>query len=504
MIEFLEGTRPHFTEETGQLLRARLKAAALVLSVILACGVVANFFAEGDPLIGLRVLILIGMVGSYGALRSGRPLSLVALRGFELGMFGAVILQIVLMMYARIAEAAAAGDATSLVAAEHGYLAGWAVVLLTYAMLVPNSWQRAAAVLLPAACVPYLVLFWLRWRVPEAAAVMDAERRLGLPIPLVAACVAVFGVHVIHAARREAFKARQLGQYVLRRRLGGGGMGEVYEAEHQLLKRPCAIKLIKPGKETDAAALARFEREVQATAQLTHWNTVEVFDYGRGEDGVFYYVMELLPGLSLEDLVQRHGPLPAERAIHFLRQACSALAEAHAKGLVHRDIKPANLFAAERGGVYDVVKLLDFGLVREQTPVHDLKLTAPGSFIGSPLYMCPEQARGYDELDARSDIYSLGAVGYYLLTGRPPFMGESVWEIIAAHSRDPVRRPRQINPTVPEDVESVIVRCLAKLPADRFQDVAGLSEALARCACAGRWTDQKAAEWWRRAQEGSS
>jgi eukaryotic-like serine/threonine-protein kinase len=221
--------------------------------------------------------------------------------------------------------------------------------------------------------------------------------------------------------RREAFQAKQLGQYVLKRRLGAGGMGEVYQAEHQLLKRPCAVKLIKPDKQTDPAALARFEREVQATAKLTHWNTVEIFDYGHADDGTFYYAMELLPGLSLEDLVKFHGPVPAERAVHFLRQACAALTEAHAKGLIHRDLKPANLFAAERGGVYDVVKLLDFGLVREQKRAQDLKLTQPGSFSGSPLYMCPEQVK---------DVRQTGCAQRHLLARRgrllPPHRASSV------------------------------------------------------------------------------
>jgi serine/threonine-protein kinase len=326
---------------------------------------------------------------------------------------------------------------------------------------------------------------------------MSASNR-PLPVPLAAVLVAVFGTYVINSVRREAFKARQLGQYCLKKKLGSGGMGEVFQAEHQLLKRPCAVKLIKPDRQTDAAALARFEREVQSTAKLTHWNSIEIYDYGHSDDGTFYYVMEFLPGMSLEDLVKCHGPLPPERAVHFLRQVCMALREAHAKGLIHRDIKPANVFAAERGGVYDVAKLLDFGLVREQRRDEaDPKLTQPGSFSGSPLYMCPEQVKAYDKLDARSDIYSLGGVAYFLVTGRPPFVGDTSWDIIAAHSRDPLEPPAKLNPAVPEDLERVIIRCLAKMPANRFQDVQSLDQALAACGCAGQWTDQQAAAWWR-------
>jgi serine/threonine-protein kinase len=286
---------------------------------------------------------------------------------------------------------------------------------------------------------------------------MSASNR-PLPAPLAAVLVAVFGTYVINSIRREAFKARQLGQYCLKKKLGSGGMGEVFQAEHQLLKRPCAVKLIKPDHQTDAAALARFEREVQSTAKLTHWNSIEIYDYGHSDDGTFYYVMEFLPGMSLEDLVKCHGPLPPERAVHFLRQVCMALREA------------------------------------------DPKLTQPGSFSGSPLYMCPEQVKAYDKLDARSDIYSLGGVAYFLVTGRPPFVGDTSWDIIAAHSRDPLEPPAKLNPAVPEDLERVIIRCLAKMPTNRFQDVQSLDQALAACGCAGQWTDQQAAAWWREDQ----
>src|SRR5256885_2896070 len=196
-------------------------------------------------------------------------------------------------------------------------------------------------------------------------------------------------------------------------------MGEVYFAEHQLLKRPCAIKLIRPSLSQQARVLARFELEVRATARLSHWNTVEVYDYGRTDDGTFFYVMEYLPGLSLAELVERHGPLPPERVIYLLRQACQALREAHGMGLIHRDIKPANIFAAQRGGLHDVTKLLDFGLAKRKAEAPAMQLSQHGSITGSPLYMSPEQASG-QRADHRSDIYALGAVAYFLLTGYAP------------------------------------------------------------------------------------
>src|SRR5262249_52681688 len=238
----------------------------------------------------------------------------------------------------------------------------------------------------------------------------------------------------ITALRREASEARRLGQYQLKERLGAGGMGEVYLAEHRLLKRPCAVKLIHPESAGDTAALRRFEREVRATAQLTHPNTVEIYDYGHAEAGTFYYVMEYLPSLDRDGLVTRYGPVPPARAAHFLRQLCGAMQEAHAAGLVHRDIKPGNVLVCRHGGRHDMAKLLDFGLVQAAGARGDpSRLTAKGAVGGTPAYMAPEQARGAEAADARSDLYSLGALGYFLLAGRPPFQGDTALEVMLAH-----------------------------------------------------------------------
>jgi serine/threonine protein kinase len=307
----------------------------------------------------------------------------------------------------------------------------------------------------------------------------------------------VYGTYLINTLRTEAYQAREFGQYKLKRLLGAGGMGEVYLAEHQLLKRPCAIKLIRAGKADDPKALARFEREVQAIAALSHWNTVEIFDYGRTDAGTFYYVMEYLPGMSLGDLVDRFGPLPPERAVFLLEQVCDALREAHAVGLVHRDVKPGNIFAAKRGGVFDVAKLLDFGLVKtsfvEDSSIH---LTQEGAIAGSPLFMAPEQAIGDGEPDARSDLYSLGCVAFYLLTGRVPFEGDKPLKVMMAHANQLPPSLREVNPEVPADVEEVVMKCLAKNPAERYPDAASLAEALRNCDCYGKWTREDAARWW--------
>ena len=502
-VGFVEGTRPQFADETAKLLRTRLQAIAFILSAILTALYVANLFAKDVPLAGWRLLVLVVLVGGLFGLESRIRFSLTQLRLFEIGILAAVSVQALVMGYARMAAFARAGDSASVIATEYVFLSAWSILILTYGILMPNSWQRAVAVLVPTACLPYVLIFGMEWLNPAIAEALRADHMDNLlPGPLVAVVIAAFGAYTVNVARREAFRTRQLGQYFLKEPLGSGGMGEVYRAEHQLLKRPCAIKLIKPGKAADTQAIARFEREVQATASLTHWNTVEIYDYGRSDDGTFYYVMEFLPGLSLEQLVSRYGRLPSERAVHLLRQVCNALREAHTHGLIHRDIKPANIYAAERGGVYDVAKLLDFGLVRQQVVAReDANLTQQGTITGSPQYMCPEQGMASGKLDARSDVYSLGAVAYYLVTGQPPFVGYSPMEIIVAHCRDPLTPPTEVNPDVPGDLEAVITRCMAKKPDDRFQDVASLDEALAACRCAGRWTDEMAAAWWREAQK---
>jgi serine/threonine-protein kinase len=272
-------------------------------------------------------------------------------------------------------------------------------------------------------------------------------------------------------------------------------MGEVYLAEHALLRRPCAVKLIRPERAGDPSTLRRFEREVQAMATLTHPNTVEVFDYGHADDGTFYYVMEYLPGLNLEELAGRHGPLPPGRVVHLLRQACGALREAHAVGLIHRDIKPGNLLVCKRGGRHDVIKLLDFGLVRAPGLERGgPPLTQEGVIAGTPAYMSPEQAAGQAHLDGRSDIYSLGAVAYFLLTGRPPFVRPTAAQTLAAHLGEPVESPSRCRPEAPEDLSAVVLRCLEKDPARRFPDAESLERGLASCACAGQWSWEHAAE----------
>jgi eukaryotic-like serine/threonine-protein kinase len=229
---------------------------------------------------------------------------------------------------------------------------------------------------------------------------------------------------------------------------------------------------------------------------LTHFNTVRIYDYGSSE-GSFYYVMEYLEGPSLDALVTRAGPLAPGRAVYLLRQLCGALAEAHAAGMVHRDVKPGNVLVAALGGQRDVAKLLDFGLVQDLSATGlGERLTEAGVVMGTPAYMCPEQASGSSAVDARGDVYSLGAVAFFMLTGRPPFEGRNVGEFIAAHLTRPAPDLRALRADVPADLAAVVAKCLAKEPSDRYQSAAELDAALAACACAADWSASEAAKWW--------
>ncbi len=296
--------------------------------------------------------------------------------------------------------------------------------------------------------------------------------------------------------QQATLAAKQLGQYALEEKLGAGGMGTVYKARHAMLRRPTAVKLLNV-EQMSESAITRFEREVQLTSSLTHPNTVSVFDYGRTPDGIFYYAMEYLDGLNLDDLVKRFGPLPESRLVYILKQACGALAEAHAAGLVHRDIKPANIFLTCRGGSHDFVKVLDFGLVKSLEGVDQANLTNPNTVTGTPYYLSPEAVNHPDQVDARADVYALAAVGYYMLTGTPVFSGSNVIDICMKHLKNVPDPPSvRLGQPVSASLEALLMRCLAKSPADRPHDAAELLQGFEACTIQGKWTTTDATAWW--------
>ncbi len=302
--------------------------------------------------------------------------------------------------------------------------------------------------------------------------------------------------HVIYGLRQEVREMRRLGQYTLTELIGEGGMGSVYRARHEMLRRPTAVKLLSPDRSGDEA-IERFEREVQLTAELTHPNTVTIYDYGRTADGVLYYAMELLEGATLQEVVEIDGPQPAARVARILHQVAGALGEAHSIGLIHRDIKPANIVLCEQGGEFDVAKVVDFGLVKELEERGAVMVSQDGSISGTPLYMAPEILRKRNNESPSSDLYALGAVGYYLLTGTHVFDGHTVIEVLSHHLHtDPEPPSVRLGDEVPRDLERLVLELLSKDPAARPPDATELRARLEACAELGTWTQNSARMWW--------
>lgn len=303
-------------------------------------------------------------------------------------------------------------------------------------------------------------------------------------------------------AQKQAIASQKLGQYRLVEKLGSGGMGVVYKGFHAILRRPTAIKMLHLDK-VNEGSIERFEREVQITCQLNNPNTVAIYDYGRTEEGVFYYAMEYLDGIDLQALVNQYGPQSEARVIHILNQVCGSLYEAHSLGLVHRDIKPANIMLNRRGGEPDVAKVLDFGLVKAVDEDKNASMTAANSLTGTPLYMSPEAIQTPQGVDARSDLYAVGAVGYFLLTGKPVFDASNIVELCQAHvSATPVRPSDRLGRVVSQELESAILSCLEKSRAKRPQTARDLASLLSKCPAANSWSVDEADAWWGRHERG--
>ena len=424
-------------------------------------------------------------------LRRSRPRAIGALRWLEAGFFLSFSLFFAFWMAGDFPTIVPVIDSAPL---DLGLSqAVWmSFLIVAYGLLIPNRWQRAAAMI---ALILAMVVFVDVWNLRQHdVASSVAATYLGAQWTILSSftALALFGAYRIDAATTVARDALRLGQYVLVERLGSGGMGEVHRAEHHLLRRPCAIKLIRPEHAGNPDVLRRFEREVQTTATLTHPNTIAIYDYGITDDGTFYYVMEYLPGHTLEQLVAHDGPLDASRAVHVLRQIAGALHEAHGAGLTHRDIKPGNVMLGKRGGIADVAKLLDFGLVTTHNTGGDgmreaaSGITQAGMVLGTPAYMSPEQCAGDAQPGPASDLYSLGALGYFLVTGRSPFEGRAPLQMMVAHLSEAPPSARALRPELPMALDIVLQRCLAKRPEERDENAQALERALAQ-AITGDW-----------------
>ena len=373
--------------------------------------------------------------------------------------------------------------------------------ILVFGIFVPNTPLRTLAAAVISACAGPAAYALNRW-LANIPAWDGSQLALWFVPSFLMAGWTFFLSRDIYRMEVDISEAREMGSYALEKLLGRGGMGEVWIARHRRLCSGAAIKLIRPevliqktGREAHVLR-RRFEQEARATARLRSPHTVALHDFGVSEDGSFYYAMELLEGLDLEELIERFGPQPAGRVARILRQACDSLAEAHNYGLIHRDIKPSNIFLARLGVTCDFVKVLDFGLVKAENAT-STRLTLDGTTAGTPAYMAPELARGA-LYDARADIYSLGCIAYYLLTGAVVFDESTPVAVAIAHvQKQPVPPSHRTELSVPSALEEVIMRCLAKDPADRPQSAAELARALARSEGMGSWTYDDAQQWWR-------
>jgi len=382
----------------------------------------------------------------------------------------------------------------------------WTCVwIVIFPLVAPSSPRRVVIAALAAASVrPVLLALAVAGGAPEPEWMIA----LYWIIPnYICVGIALLSAYVVFGMGQAVAKARHLGSYQLKERLGEGGMGEVWRGEHRMLARPAAIKLIRPeafgrAGENRQQLVRRFEREAQATARLSSPHTVRLYDYGVSRDGILYYVMELLRGIDLDQLVRRFGPVPPERTVHILKQVCNSIAEAHEAGLVHRDIKPANIVLCRIGIDHDYVKVLDFGLVTGRLfgDGREASLTADNTVAGTPAYMAPEMVKG-ETVDGRADIYAVGCLTHWLLTGRPVFDGNSAMNVALAQVNDPPTPPSQLSEfTIPPELDAMVLQCLEKSPEDRPASASDMLAALNRMPLGNAWTSADADDWWDRHQ----
>jgi eukaryotic-like serine/threonine-protein kinase len=499
------------SQQGNALVQTRLQAASLALGFGFVIFAMWSTIRElttvgghvGLPALGLQFFASVVLIG-VGAWLSRVPSATSScLLWCELVIFGVPAIALAVLHYRELVFIAPIFDLIPSMP-----VSAWIVLIFAYAIFVPRSWNRILTVVLTISCFPLLATAIAMMAHVDVRKLIlhDTSSVVEMILTLLATIfTAVSSVRMISNLRAKAEEAKELGRYRLKQKIGSGGMGDVYLAEHRLMKRPCAIKVIRTEKAGDPKAIARFEREVRATARLNHWNSVSIYDYGRTSDGTFFYVMEYLTGLSVQEMVKRRGPLSPGRVVYLLKQVCNALNEAHAMQLIHRDIKPANLMVTELGETFDVVKLLDFGLAKPLTSefqnTGDSELTVAGSLTGSPMYMSPEQAMGDVQADQRSDIYGIGGVAFYMLTGRPPFEAGATLKVLLAHLNEAPVAPSSVRKKshgqdVSFELDAIILKCLAKSPDERYQTARELHDALNSLPESSQWNDRLAENWW--------
>ena len=511
-LDIVDGALPGDDMATSTL-RSRLAVVAgflalfhLVFAVVKMTGPdLASVSASDAPT--WTLLLRAGVAAIFFALlRSPLRLHRGHLRVVEVCLFGLEMLIMLAAQYLSAVDLIDRGNLIDEVAVQKNGVIRTIVLMLCYGIFVPRAPAATARIVVTMAAALILCHGVVLHHADTAT--IDINKLANHQIVMTNALFLIMGVAlstlaawVLRGHESGADGDRdsgpgglgRVGPYRLLRSLGDRGVGHVYLAEHDELKRQCAIKLVRPG---DRVATARFDREVQAAARLLHPNTVSVFDFGRTGDGTAYCAMEFLPGRCVADIVHGSGPMPAGRAVFLGRQICGAIAEAHRQGFVHRDLSPANVFVSVLGGRCDVAKVLDFGVVGGVAALPDHDPAASGMVAGTPEYVSPEQAVAGRGVDGRSDIYGLGAMLYFMVTGRPPFQREKPADVLRAHVSEPVVPPRERRADVPADLEAVILRCLAKRPEDRYADARAVADALAACRCATEWNEDLAEAWW--------
>lgn len=501
------GATAQLARETASLLQRRLATLAWVGALGFALALARFWLMNPSGVPGAAA----GLGGTLLCLvvLKGRTLEPRALRLMEATLFGVIVASMALTQYLVLGGALEEGRLGLYRQLVNRMPGLWVLIVMAYGMLVPNRWRRPAAFGAAAAltAIGTGVTVYLQYRsmvdrlltseVVETAAFGLAQLALGV-------LLASAGANLIHGYRADLAEADNAGMYLLQERLGFGGMGEIWQAQHRMLRRPVAIKMIRRdlvgGSRVDPDTLQRrFRREARATARLQSPYTVHVFDFGVTQDGTLFYVMEFLDGLDLVEIVKHYGPMPANRAVYLIRQAALSLREAHERGLVHRDVKPSNIHVGQLAGSWDWVKVLDFGLVKltENTDPEDTELTEDRTTTGTPAFFPPEMAAGASAADHRADIYALGAVTYWLVTGQLVFPDLPPLQMMLAHAKeDPVPPSQRVEMEIPADLEAVILKMLRKEPADRPQSMDEVVAALDACDLGEPWTSVRAADWW--------
>ncbi len=464
-----------FRESTRLLLRERLIVAAYSLLCIAAVFTVITMVIAnvGWFEIVVRLVGAVAIVAILAYLKGHAAVGLPRLRIFELVLLSIPVIEILTILVHQTEFLVAEGKLTEVTILRSVVSLAICMVITLYGMFIPGTWRRTAVITGVVACLPMATAMIQTEFNPLLQSAEAIRVDVALPVFLLTAAIAAIasvGAHVVHRIRREIETARQYGQYQLGEEIGAGGMGAVYKAEHRMLKRPAAIKLIHAAAAFDEESIKKFEQEVQISATLSHWNTVQIYDYGRTKDGEFFYVMEYLEGKTLHQHIQRLGILTPTETITFAKQICDGLEEAHAINMVHRDLKPANVFLADIGGQSEVVKILDFGLA-----IHATAGKERNTIAGTPRYMSPEQIRG-GALDGRSDIYAIGCMLFECVTGSPPFLDLTIAGLLDQHLK--ATPPLDSIPEESQSLSPIIERCLKKDPADRFDDVVQLRAAL--------------------------